>query len=375
MTHPAAFSQKFPRRQFLKRAGLAAAVVAPALTSLARAGEPPIALALVGGAHIHTPNYIRILNLRKDAKVKYVWDHDPERSAARAKALHSEVTGDLQAIWSDPEVKAVVICSETNRHHELVLAAAKAGKHVFAEKPMGITAKESVAMAEALERAKLLFTTGYFMRTDPAHIYLKQQVEKGTFGKITRVRAATCHDGSLGHWFDTEWRWMADPKQAGVGAFGDLGTHSLDLLMWMFGEVDSITADIKVVTGNYGDCDESGEALLKFKNGITGTLAAGWVDVDNPVTFMISGTEGHAYVDRGRLYLKTKNIAGAKGTEPWADLPGKPPEPMDQFVNALAGKPDMPLVKPREAAARVCVMEAAYESAKKHAWARPLRQS
>jgi predicted dehydrogenase len=175
----------------------------------------------------------------------------------------------------------------------------------------------------------------------------------------------------LGHWFDTDYRWMADPKIAGVGAFGDLGTHVLDILMWIFGDVNSITAEIKVVAGNYGDCDESGEALMSFKSGIIGTLAAGWVDLANPVTFLISGTEGFAYVDQGRLFFASKNVPGADGREPWTDLPPRVPLPMEQFVDAIGGKTGMPLVTPQEAAARVSVMEAAYKGSHAHAWVSP----
>jgi len=278
---------------------------------------------------------------------------------------------DVRKIWADPDVKAVVICSETNRHHDLVLAAAAAGKHVFAEKPMGIGSRESDAMAEALEKAHVLFTTGYAMRCSPPILFLKQQVEQGVFGKITRVRGSNCHNGSLGRWFDTDWRWMADPKIAGVGAFGDLGTHSLDILMWMFGGVKAVAADIKVVTGNYGDCDESGEALLKFDNGITGTLGAGWVDVANPVSLIISGTEGYAYIDRGNLFFTCKKVEGADGGTPWTKLPEALPGPMDQFIDAVAGKPAPNLVTPREAAARVSVMEAAYQGARQADWIKP----
>jgi predicted dehydrogenase len=281
------------------------------------------------------------------------------------------VVGDVNKIWSDPAIVAVVICSETNRHHDLVLAAAKAGKHIFAEKPLGITAKESYAMADAIEKANLLFTTGYFMRTDPKHLFLKDEIAKGHFGKITRARGSNCHGGSLGGWFDKEWRWMADPKIAGVGAFGDLGTHKLDILMWLLGDVESVTADVKVVTGRYGDCDESGEALLQFRNGVIGTLAAGWVDVDDPVQLLISGTEAHAVIVNGRLYYKNEKISGADGKEPYSNLPPAPPVPLDQFVNAVAGQTDQPLVKPREAAARVSVMEAMYAAARGKKWVKP----
>jgi predicted dehydrogenase len=362
-----------PRRNFIKQVGLAAASTAAlsALPSFAEDAPKQIVVAFVGCAHIHTPKYVGIIKSRPDVKVKCVWDHDHARAEKNAAQLGCPVVDDLKTIWSDPEIKAVVICSETNRHRELILAAAEAKKHMFAEKPLGFTAEDSYAMAAAIEKNNLLFTTGYFTRTDPAILFLKQQVEKESFGKISRVRASNCHSGSLQHWFDTDWRWMADPKIAGVGAFGDLGTHKLDILMWMFGDVDSITADIKVVTGNYGDCDESGEALMKFKNGITGTLAAGWVDVMDPVTLMITGTEGFAYIDNGRVIFVSSKVPGAERPKVWTDLPQALPDPMIQFLDAVGGKSGQPLVTPKEAAARVSVMEAAYKGAKAQAWAKP----
>ena len=362
------------RRGFIKTAGAAAvasAVLGDARLAAAQDAPRPVTLALVGCAHIHTPSYAGLLAKRPDVKVKYVWDHDPARAAKRAAELAAKVVSDAAEVWSDRTVSGVVICSETNRHHDLVLAATRAGKPMFVEKPLGITSKESRDMAAAIEKAGLLFTTGYFMRTQPVHLFLKEQVEKGAFGKITRVRGSNCHSGSLGDWFGTEWRWMADPKVAGVGAFGDLGTHSLDILMWLLGDIASVAADIKVVTGRYGDCDETGEALLKFKSGVIGTLAAGWVDVDNPVTLLISGTEGHAAVVRDKLYFRSSHVKGADGQAPWTDLPPALPAPMDQFVDAVAGKKATSLVTPREAAARVSVMEAAYAAARTQAWVSP----
>jgi predicted dehydrogenase len=362
------------RRDFIRAAGTAAAATAVlGETGISFAQDSPktVTLAFVGCAHIHTPSFVGLLSKRPDVLVKYVWDHDQARAARRAGELKAKHAADLGPVWSDREVSGVVICSETDRHRDLVLAAAKAGKHMFVEKPLGITGRESAEMAAAIEKAGLLFTTGYFMRTQPHHLFLKEQVANGAFGKITRARGSNCHSGSLGGWFDKEWRWMADPKIAGVGAFGDLGTHSLDILMWLLGDVAAVTADIKVVTGRYGDCDESGEALLRFKSGVTATLAAGWVDVENPVSLLISGTEGHAAVIKDKLYFTSKKVAGANGQAPWTDLPPALPAPMDQFVDAVAGKKGLPLVTPREAAARVSVMEAAYKGAAARAWVEP----
>jgi predicted dehydrogenase len=365
---------KMPRREFVQTIGYTGAAMAalPAM-SLHAASAPakPVVLAFVGCAHIHTPGFISVLNRRKDVQVKYVWDHDLTRARRRAPHLDAEVVEDAATIWSDPEVQGVVICSETNRHVDLVHPAAKARKHMFVEKPLGISSRESRAMANAIEQAGVLFTTGYFMRGTPAHLLLKEQIAKGSFGTISRLEMWNCHSGSLGGWFDNEWRWMADPAQAGVGGFGDLGTHVLDISMWMCGEVESATADIKVVTGRYEDCDESGTGLLRFKSGITGAVTAGWVDVANPVTLLLSGTEGHAMILNGDLYLQSANIEGADGKQPWKDLPSAPAAPLEQFVDAVGGKQDAILVTPSEAAARVSVMEAMYQGSGKRRWMEP----
>jgi predicted dehydrogenase len=325
-------------------------------------------LALVGCGHIHTPNFIRRLNDRPDVKVKSVWDHDAERAGQRAGELNARAVSDLAAIWSDPDVEAVIICSETNRHEPLVMAASEAKKHLFVEKPLGIEAEESYRMARAIERAGVIFQTGYFARGNPIHLFLREHIQKGSFGKITRVRHSNCHAGSLGGWFDSEWRWMADLSQAGVGAFGDLGTHSLDILLWLLGDVEQVTASIRVATGRYGDCDEYGEGMLRFANGAVGTLAAGWVDVANPITAIISGTEGHAHVDRNKLYFISKRVEGADGEESWTDLPDGWPHAFELFLDAVAGKPGVPLVSPQEAAVRSAVMAAMYRASREQTW-------
>jgi predicted dehydrogenase len=364
------------RRSFLQTAavaGLAAAAGAPARV---RGAGGRVTLALVGCAHIHTPGFVNLLKGRSDVTVKYVWDHQEARAAKRAEELGAKVVTQLDEIWNDPAVVGVVICSETNRHPALVKAAARAKKHQFVEKPLGITAAESVAMARSIEEAGLLFTTGYFMRTDPKHLFLKAQVAAGAFGTITRASAWNCHSGSLGGWFDEKpndpansWRWMADVEQSGVGGFGDLGTHSLDILMWILGDVEEVTADIRVVTKRYGPkTDETGQALMKFRNGVMGTLTAGWLDVANPVTLMISGTKGYAQIVDSKLMFKSELVEGAKGSEPWTNLPPAPRAPLHQFVDAVSGQAGQPLVTPTEAAARVGVMEAMYRSAQSGRW-------
>jgi predicted dehydrogenase len=345
-----------------------------AMSNMARAEK--IEVAFVGVAHIHTPEFTKILQERSsDVTCKYVWDHDPARAQKVAQKLNATVVDDLEKIWSDPQIKAVIICSETNRHKDLILAAAKAHKQVYAEKPLGVGSADAYEMARALDDAGLMFTTGYFMRDDPKIIFLKEQCEKGNFGTITRIRGVNVHNGALGGWFDSDWRWMADPSQSGVGGYGDLGTHSLDLLLWLMSDpVDRVTATVSNGTARYPNCDEFGEGILLFHNGTIGTLAAGWDDVSNPVTLEICGTQGHATIMNDKVYFKSAKVRGSNDNKPWAQLPQKLTRPLERFLDCQEnGTKDPSLCTADEAAYRSAVMEAFYRGAKDHAWVEPVR--
>ena len=163
---------------------------------------------------------------------------------------------------------------------------------------------------------------------------------------------------------------MADPKIAGVGAFGDLGAHMLDILLWLVGDVSEATAQLDPGTGAYDGCDETGEGLLRFTNGTIGTLAAAWDDVADPVTLQICGTEGHAVIINGDLYFKSRQVDGADGKAPWTALPPAKPASLEAFLDAVEGK-DAALVTVREAATRSTVMEALYTGAQNGVWVAP----
>jgi predicted dehydrogenase len=330
-------------------------------------------IAFLGVAHIHTPGFIENIKNRPDTTITHIWDHDTDRAAKRAEETGATAVADFQTILDDPTVDAIIVCSETNRHEDLVIPTAQAGKHVFVEKPLGYGSSDAYEMAQAIEKAGVLFSTGYFMRGDTKINFLRDQINKGHFGKITRVRASNCHSGALGRWFDTEWRWMADPEQAGVGAFGDLGTHVLDILIWLFGDVEKATALLNNGTEAYEDNDETGEGLLQFTSGVIGTIAAAWDDIADPILLQISGTEGYAYILNGQLYFTSSHVEGADGKTPWTDLPAAKPAGLDAFLEAINGNKDVTLQTASEVAYRSAVMEALYDGAKGGWWAIPAK--
>jgi predicted dehydrogenase len=333
-------------------------------------------VAFVGVSHIHIGGFTNMIKSRTDIRVKSLWDENPARARFWAEKLGATVVADEKSIINDAEVKAIIVTSETAAHGRLVPAIAAAKKHLFVEKPLAMGASDGYTMAQAIERAGVIFQTGYFQRGFATNRFLKDKIESGAFGKITRVRGSNCHAGAIGGWFDkkpddvaNDWNWMTDVKQAGVGAFGDLGTHALDILLWLFGEVDSVTAQVDRGTNRYG-CDENGEGLIRFKSGVIGTLAASWDDLKDPLTYQVTGSDAHAAVIDGKLYFTSKKEPQFDGKAP-VELGANLPHAFELFLDAIVGKPNVPLVTPREAAYRSAVMEAMYEGAKANAWVKP----
>lgn len=327
-------------------------------------------LAFAGVVHIHTPNFVKLIKARPEAfRVKSVYDQDRARAEEIASDLGAEVVENLTAITADKSIAGVVVSSETKYHEQLVIPAARAKKKLFVEKPLGFASKDAWKMAAAIERSGTIFQTGYFMRGWPQFQFLREQIQKGSFGKITHVRASNAHEGAIGGWFDTKWRWMADSTLAGCGAFGDLGTHLLDLMVWMLGDVDSVVADVDPGTARY-NCDEVGNGLIRFKSGVMGSLVAGWTNLSNPMLMEIAGTEGHAAIIKGEVFFKSKHVEGADGKTAWTALPAGKPHAFDLYLDALEGK-DVSLVGAAEAAYRSAVMEAMYDSVAKRKWMSP----
>jgi predicted dehydrogenase len=315
-------------------------------------------LAWVGTAHIHTPGFTDQV-LAKGFECVGVWDHDSERAAKNATKLGGSVAS-LDELASG-NADAFVVCSETNRHPELVEKIAPAGKPMFVEKPVGATADQSRAILGVLQKYKNPFHTGYGSRGVPGFRTIKQKVDEGFFGQITRVRASFCHSGALGGWFDTDWRWMADRSQSGVGALGDLGTHALDLLLWMFGPASAVTGALNMGTARYAGCDEAGEALICFSSGVIGTLAASWDDVADPIRMQVAGTKGHA------VFGSELQFFGPDGKPVEAPLVEPAAAGFAAFLDYLEGKP-AELVGMEEASERDVTMDAIYRGAETQTW-------
>lgn len=214
----------------------------------------------------------------------------------------------------------------------------------------------------------MVFQTGFFSRGTAHNRFLKQEVEAGHLGVITRMRYTNCHQGALAGWFDTQWRWIADKNEAGGGGFADLGAHALDIVLWVLGEkcgpAVKFAATLGNATGRYGDLsqiDEWGAGMVTFESGAVAILEAGWVDPKYSAPIEVHGTQGQILVHSGKVFYFSQHVEGADGGE-WTQLPEALPHAFELFWNKLEGG-DAPLISVREAAEESRVMHELYRAA------------
>jgi inositol 2-dehydrogenase len=214
--------------------------------------------------------------------------------------------GEPAQLIDDKSVDAVVIVSPTHTHRDLVVAALKAGKPTFCEKPPALSLSEAMEMADAERTTGTFFQMGFMRRFDPGYAAAKKQVDEGKIGRPV-VFKATSRDP-----FPPSIAY-ADPKSSG-GIFIDMGIHDFDLARWFMGDVASVQAVGAVLAfpelATVGDRDNV-IAMLTFADGRLGVVDLtrnGFYGYD--ISTDLLGTEGTirvGYIRETPVLLMTKN--------------------------------------------------------------------
>jgi predicted dehydrogenase len=211
------------------------------------------------------------------------------RNADRAKAFASNwgyesVETDWRKLVDRKDIDLIDIASTNDTHHEIAVAAAKAGKIVMCEKPLGRNAVEAKAMVDAVESAKVSNTVWYNYRRVPAVVLIKHLLDEGRFGKIFHYRAKFLQDWTISEDLPQggEGLWRLDVKVAGSGVTGDLLAHCIDTAMWLNGSITEVSAMTETfikqrkhtLTGKVEPVgiDDASAFLCRFKNGSLATF-------------------------------------------------------------------------------------------------------
>lgn len=184
-------------------------------------------------------------------------------------------------------------------HAGPTIAAARAGKHVLCEKPLGLDADEAFRMWAEADRAGVVHMTGFNYRFVPAVRLARELLESGDLGEVVHFRARYLQSWG---WEAEESLWRFDRAQAGTGAIGDLGAHIVDLARYLVGEIVALSAVVSTfVPGR--QVDDHFAATVEFENGAVGTLEASRLARGrvNQNTFEVNATEGSLTSDLERL--------------------------------------------------------------------------
>jgi predicted dehydrogenase len=154
------------------------------------------------------------------------------------------VETDWRKLVARPDIDVIDICTPNDTHAEIAIAAAKAGKGILCEKPLGRNAKEAAQMVAAVERAKVPNMVWYNYRRCPAVVLAKNIIDEGKLGKIFHYRANFLQDWTISADLPQGGAglWRLDVKVAGSGVTGDLLAHCIDTAMWLNGGIKDVTA-------------------------------------------------------------------------------------------------------------------------------------
>ena len=176
------------------------------------------------------------------AHVEAVVDALPEaaNAAARELAVGGKCHADYREILADKEVKAVIVVAPTNLHRNIVVDCARAGKHIFCEKPMAMNAGECEEMIAACEQAGVVLQIGFMRRHDASFKAAKEQIDAGVIGDITLVRSCTRGPSQ-------PRQWMYDIQKSN-GILAEINSHDIDCARWL---ANSDIGTMHVTAGNY----------------------------------------------------------------------------------------------------------------------------
>jgi len=302
----------------------------------------------------------------KSQQITFVAGNTRTRAKAEdfCKERKIELRDDLDGILNDRGIDAVVYTTPHSQHEEHVKRAARAGKHIYVEKPFTLTVASARAALDAVKKAGVVLGIDYQRRFHPSIGEIRNRVKDGRLGTIGFCIAEATAPGGL---FLPKESWRTNPEETPVGAMTGIGVHLVDRFIDLCGQIDEVYC---VNTRRAAPLvDDTTTVVMKHKNGVTSTILCSIASAPN-YRVAVYGTRGLAETDR--------NLDAFRFI-PAPDKPGHPPpsQPetienkgfnpvqasVEAFAAAVGGKAQFP-VTADQIVHGVAVFEAVVQSAK-----------
>lgn len=364
-----------------------------------------IRIGIVGCGFIANRKHLPMMTQHEDVEVVAFCDIIKERAVASAKQFgvpEAKVYEDYRQLIAREDIDVVHVCTPNSSHSEITIAALQSGKHVMCEKPMAKTSAEAKAMLDAAKATGKKLTIGYQNRFRSDSQFIKSICDKGELGDIYLGKAFATRRRGV-----PIWGVFMNKELQGGGPLIDLGTHALDLTLWMMNNYEPVSALGSTYNkiGKMGspangmgawdpenyEVEDSAFGMVKFKNGATVVLEASWainMIVANEAMTMLVGTKAgadmypaagpilrvadfqsaeslHVRVNgesNGKLYIQNYNM-GAQfiGSAKPEDFAGGTLE-MNTWLDSIRYDTEV-VVKPEQAYTVTRILEAIYQSA------------
>ncbi len=231
------------------------------------AAWPPIRIALVGCGRISRNHFDAIARI-DGLELVAVCDTVAERAAAAGQSQGVPAFGGLEEMLAAVPSDAVVIATPSGLHPQHGIVAARAGRHVITEKPMGISLHAADALVQACDDAGVKLFVVKQNRLNPPIQLLKRAIDKGRFGRLYMVNCTVRWTRPQEYYDQAPWRgtWEFDG-----GAFMNQASHYVDLVQWLVGPVESVVAKTATLARQI-EAEDSGAAILRFRSGALGVL-------------------------------------------------------------------------------------------------------
>jgi UDP-N-acetyl-2-amino-2-deoxyglucuronate dehydrogenase len=281
---------------------------------------------IIGAGNIAPVHAVAITSL-EGAELVAVADTDIQRGQTLVDQFGGTAYADYRQMLQRPDVDVVTLCVPPDLHAPLTLEAAAAGKHVLCEKPMARSVAECDAMIAACHSAGVTLGVIFQGRFEPLALTLKAAIESGALGRLLWVSANT-----FWHRTDAYYRsgaWRGKLVHEGGGVLMNQAIHAVDLLQWLGGRPERVTAQVRTLNHQI-EVEDCALASLEYREGRLGVIQATTVAFPGyPERLEFYGTLGSAIYHKGRGQLELHFLDASQDRVDTAEVSSGAARPMD----------------------------------------------